>query len=380
MAEAPDKVVELARLGMEREDGEGILASGPFPIQQGRITTFVYKGRAERVALRHWIWGLPTSQPFERLAETDYWHLSLELPERSRIEYKLEVTAGGKTRWLRDPLNPREAHDPFGANSVCHGPGYVTPAWTRPDPEARPGRIELHELPSSVFDGVRRLQVYLPPRFRKRRRYPLLIVHDGEDFLRYASLRTVLDNLISRLEVQPVIVALIEFEDRLKEYGADPRHGRHLSSELIPWLEDRYPLRGRPEARGVMGASFGAVASLATAWQNPGVFGRLLLLSGSFAFTDIGESPRGPEFESVVRFMNQFRANPSRITERTFMSCGIYESLIYENRSLVPLIQATGTTLRYTEARDGHNWHNWRDQLREGLSFLFPGPLWMVYE
>ena len=23
---------------------------------------------------------------------------------------------------------------------------------------------------------------------------------------------------------------------------------------------------------------------------------------------------------------------------------------------------------------------NWRDRLREGLSWLFPGPLWMVYE
>ena len=27
------------------------------------------------------------------------------------------------------------------------------------------------------------------------------------------------------------------------------------------------------------------------------------------------------------------------------------------------------------EARDGHNWENWRDRLREGLAWLFPGPL-----
>ena len=36
--------------------------------------------------------------------------------------------------------------------------------------------------------------------------------------------------------------------------------------------------------------------------------------------------------------------------------------------------------VRYEEARDGHNWENWRDRLRSGLSWLFPGPLWMVYE
>jgi enterochelin esterase family protein len=85
-------------------------------------------------------------------------------------------------------------------------------------------------------------------------------------------------------------------------------------------------------------------------------------------------------FEPVVRFMNAFRARPGRPAERIYVSCGIYESLIYENRSLVPLLQAARIAVRFEEARDGHNWQNWRDRLRAGLTFLFPGPLWMVYE
>ena len=47
---------------------------------------------------------------------------------------------------------------------------------------------------------------------------------------------------------------------------------------------------------------------------------------------------------------------------------------------MVPILQRTGMEVRYVEAWDGHNWENWRDRLREGLSWLFPGPLWMVYE
>jgi enterochelin esterase family protein len=62
------------------------------------------------------------------------------------------------------------------------------------------------------------------------------------------------------------------------------------------------------------------------------------------------------------------------------MSVGTYESLIYYSRSLQPLLASTGMTVRYCEARDGHNWENWRDRLREGLSWVFPGPLWWVYE
>ena len=129
-----------------------------------------------------------------------------------------------------------------------------------------------------------------------------------------------------------------------------------------------------------MGASFGGVAALHTAWSNPGQFGRLLLQSGSFAFSDIGEHGRGDVFDPVVDFINDFRAKPGRPTDKVFVSCGIYESMIYENRSIVPLLQSTGMEVRYVEARDGHNWDNWRDRLREGLSWLFPGPLWMVYE
>ena len=130
-----------------------------------------------------------------------------------------------------------------------------------------------------------------------------------------------------------------------------------------------------------MGASFGGVASLSTAVRYPGFYGRLLLQSGSFAFSDIGhQNKRGPAFDPVVKFMNRFRENPMMVSEKAFISCGMHESLIYENRSLVPMLQATEMELRYVEARDGHNWENWRDRLREGLAWLYPGPLRMVYE
>jgi enterochelin esterase family protein len=281
---------------------------------------------------------------------------------------------------VNDPRNPLRARDPFGSNSVCHGLGYENPEWVAPDREARPGALESFEIESRALGEGREVAVYLPPRLHPRRRYPLLVVHDGPDYMEYARLRTVLDNLIFRLEVQPLVVALIRSPDRLREYGADPRHARFVTRELVPALEERYPAGGRPADRGLMGASFGAVASLSTAWRHPGVYGRLLLQSGSFAFTDVGANRRGAEFEPVVRFVNRFRRRPGRPADRVYVSCGIFESLIYENRSMLPVLQQTGMDVRYAESRDGHNWESWRDRLREGLSFLFPGSLWMVYE
>ncbi len=365
---------------VDQKSIEEFLGSHQFPIIEGSNATFVFYGQADEVRFRHWIFSLESSRPFERLEGTDFWYLTEQLPPGSRVEYKLEVRQGDQRSLIRDPFNPNLAMDPFGANSVCQAEGYETPDWTQPNPDARSGRLVDLEIESAVFNDRREVMLYLPARMRPTRRYPLIVAHDGVDYLRFASLQVVLDNLIHRLEIPQVIVALTQSRNRMGEYAADPRHSRFLAEELVPAVEARYPLIEDPAARCLMGASFGAVASLSTAWRYPGQFGRLLLQSGSFAFTDIGESFRGPAFAPIVDFMNEFREAPGRPAEQIFQSCGVYESLIYENRSLVPLLQKTGMNVRFVESRDGHNWENWRDRLREGLSWLFPGPLWMVYE
>jgi enterochelin esterase family protein len=359
---------------------DAFLEQHEFPLVEGSSVTFAWRGEADAVNLRHFIYGLPTSQPFERVPGTDLWHLTLDLPDRSRIEYKLEIEREGQSRWIEDPRNPHHARDPFGANSVMHARGYEVPEWTHPDPESRAGTLEEHQVESAALGRSARVGVYLPARFRASRRYPLLVVHDGGDYLAYSGLKTVLDNLIHRVEVSDLIVALTYPGDRLVEYADHEPHARFVTEELVPWLASRWPLADRPSSRCLMGASFGAVASLTTACRYPGFYGRLLLQSGSFAFTDIGPNARGPAFAPIVRFVNAFRDHPAKVSERVFVSCGKYESLIYENRSLVPLLQAAGMDVRYTESRDGHNWENWRDQLRGGLTWLFPGPIGMIYE
>jgi enterochelin esterase-like enzyme len=351
-----------------------------FPLVDPDGVTFVFRGEADQVNLRHWVFGLPSAQAMDRLQRSDLWATRLELPRGSRVEYKFEVVRGDEREWILDPLNPATADDPFGANSVCAAHGYERPDWTLPDPDVRPGSLDEWRLRSAVFGDERVLRLYLPARFRRSRRYPLLIVHDGSDFLRYADLKTVLDSLIHRLEVAPLIVLLSDPVDRLAEYRGSTAHSAYLAEELLPRAQAEFPLRETSAARGLMGASLGAVASLAAAWRYPGVFGSLLLQSGSFAFSDIGPHRRDPVFDPVVQLINAFRANPGRPAERVYVSCGVYESLIYENRSMVPLLQGLGMDVRYEEARDGHNWENWRDRLRAGLSFLFPGPLWLVYE
>ncbi len=365
---------------LDRHAVDEFLQAHLSPIVEGPSITFLYRGEADRVRLRHFVYGLPSETDFQRLANTDLWYLVIEVPPRSRIEYKLDVTRKGHRSLIRDPLNPHIARDPFGANSVCHGAGYEVPAWTEQRPDSRPGELHDHVLHSAALGNDRRFSVYTPARMRRTRRYPLLIAFDGLDYARFASLKVVLDNLIHAYEIAPMIVALCHPDERMGEYSGNVNHSRFVVEEFLPFLEAHYPVRTRPQDRGLMGASLGAVAALSTAWRHPGVFGSLLLQSGSFAFTDVGGIMARPTIESVVEFINEFRANPGRPAEKIFISCGIYEPLIYENRSFVALLQGRGIPLRYVEARDGHNWENWRDRLREGLSWLFPGSLGLIYD
>ena len=152
-----------------------------FPSSKVGDVTFVYRGPAHHVFLQHWIRALPQQQGFQRLSNTDLWYLTLDLPRNSRIEYKLGVEQGGPmgmhghgqhARLLRDVLNPHQALDPFGANSVVHTEGYRVPDWTQPQPDARCGEIQEHSVHSAAFGEPRALEVYLPARYRPQRRYP----------------------------------------------------------------------------------------------------------------------------------------------------------------------------------------------------------------
>ena len=369
------------RRDLDAAAADRFLARHPPPIVEGPRCTFLYRGDADEVRLVQRIVGLPDRLPMRRLRGTDLWYLVLELPEGSRVEYQLQVVRDGREEQFNDPLNPHRSHSPVGSSSICFATGYVSPEWTEPDPEARPGSLVELTVPSRALRRDCRVTVYLPARFRRTASYPLLVVHDGGDYLRYAAAKVVLDNLIHRLDVAELVAAFLHPGERLVEYANSTAHARYLTNELVPRLERDLPLAARPSGRCLMGASFGAVASLATAYRHPTGYGSLLLQSGSFVFTDIGtEHADDPAFDDVVKFVNRYRARPRRVADRAYVSCGVYEPLIVRNRSMVPTFSGTGMRVRYVEARDGHSWENWRDRLRDGLSWIYPGPQKLVYE
>jgi enterochelin esterase family protein len=212
--------------------------------------------------------------------------------------------------------------------------------------------------------------VYLPDGFKAQSGHPILLVHDGPDFLEYGDLGHSLDSLIEAGAVASMAVVLLDPWNRIDEYGANPAHSRHLVGEVLPHVVRR--LRLKPTGTAALGSSLGAVAALAAAWHHPQALAGLALLSGSLAHKLAAD--RAPEvFAPVVEFLAAFEADPRLENTAVFQSVGRYERLCDLNRRLVPIIGASAARYLYQETWDGHHWGSWRDRLGDALTFLFPG-------
>jgi enterochelin esterase family protein len=366
-----------ARAPLESADVDGFLARHASPIVEGPYATFLWRGEADRVLVRHAVIGFTNPLEMRRVGGTDLWAKTIALPDGSRLEYQLErIDADGSGHRFNDPLNPRLGWGPFGAQSVCAATGYVDPDWAEPDERSEPGRLVDASMTSRSLGRQVEVQVYLPAAFRPGRRWPLLVVHDGSDFLRYSAARTILDNLIHRGEVAPLVGVVVSAgPQRLVEYANDPRHAVFVVRELLPSLFRRFGFLQGPDQRTLMGSSFGGIASLSTASRYPGRFGSLLLESASLVFSGPSTHlPPDSPFAPVIRFVDEYRADPRPVVRRMYLACGAFEPLIAPNRAMVEVFRRAGIEVRYREAFDGHQWVDWRDRLRDALTFLHPGP------
>lgn len=363
-------VTELYRDGTDSAEAVERFLARQFPLVEDGFVTFAWYGDAQSVALVRWIHAGAERTEFSQVAGSNLWLLRLPVENDGRFEYKLAIRRNGHDALMLDPKNQMRAGDPFGENSVCQTLGYSAPDWSRPR-GAPEGKIIEISLESDVFAETRVEKVYLPADFSPENAYPLVVIHDGADYVTYADLSVSLDNLIEIGDVPPVIVALVQTRDRLGEYARGRRHARYLVHELLPEFTARYSISSRSADRVLLGASLGAVASLATAFRYPGVFGGLVLKSGSFILDErrlLGREH--PVFHRVARLVRALRRAPDLPSTRAFVSTGELEGLAEENRALANLLRERGVDVMFSSAWDGHHWHNWRDQLRDGLMWV----------
>ncbi len=323
--------------------------------------------RLRGVALLHEL-RRPRRVEFAHLRDT--WRLAFLRPAADRLEYLLELTyRTGRRAVVPDPANPLRAPGPFGDRSVVEFPGYEPPGWVADEDAARGS---LRELP---LESVR-LRTTVPallwsaPDTDPERPLPLLLVHDGPEYAEYSSLVRLLDHLVDFGEVPELRAALLPPPgSRNESYSASARYANALAADLLPAVLVEAPA-DRPPV--LLGASLGALASLHAHFRNPGLFGGLVLQSGSFFRRrfDAYES-RFERFARITRFAGHVHGRRGFAPPiPTTITCGTAEENLENNRALAEALGRRGWDVRTIWHRDAHNWISWRDSLHPHLAEL----------
>lgn len=347
---------------------------------------FVVRSTAEKVFLAGDMNGWSTSaQPLEKLAGTDLHVLEFEVPDGSRLDYKLVVSG---TEWTLDPWNPRTMTGGYGPNSELRTPAYVAPAEVEPGtPTAKGSWAEL-KIESRAMNGPRTAFVWSSAPVGATGPFPVLYLLDGTDYRDFAKAHVVAGNLVGAGQLPPVVLVLIPPVDRHAEYdddrsapakrgtdepprralpGVAPAHAAFttfLVDELVPAVEARWPVRRDAAGRGVMGASLGGFAALSVTARRPGVFGRCGAQS-----TGGGD---GGGFEALIADLGSLPAASVRV----HLDAGTFETL-FHGFDLLSLTRRLRTALsrrqvvQYREVPEGHSWGSWRARLAEALTFFW---------
>jgi enterochelin esterase-like enzyme len=295
------------------------------------------------------------------------WELVIAAPPVCRVEYLLELHYGdGITEIGPDPANPIQACGPFGIKSVREFPCYSPPRWlTAP---AEPGVISALDLPVRSLGAGVPVLTWAPAGTAAEEALPLLIVHDGPEYDRLASLTRYLSAGVTGNWLQPLRAALLGPGPRNRWYSANAGYARALRQTVIPALTERMP----STARIGMSTSLGALAMLHAHCRYPDAFDALFLQSGSFFLPRFDSHERRfAHYNRIATFVAAVHAGrlPGRPVP-VVLTCGAIEENVHNNRSMTRVLRAHGYDATLHEVPDVHNYTAWRDCFDPYLSGL----------
>jgi enterochelin esterase family protein len=292
------------------------------------------------------------------------WDLRIPHPAAARIEYKLELThRDGRVVTVCDPGNPRRAPGGFGESSVLWCPDYREPDWLHL-PSTGGDWVSL-TVPMPAVRADLAVRVWSPETPTDR----ILVVHDGPDYERFASLGLYVGASIAAGRIPPCHVVLLPAGERGEWYAGSTAYGKGLALEVLPKIAVELG-SGRPVIG--IGASLGALAMLHAQRRHPAAFGGLFLQSGSFFQPRFDSQESGfARYQRIVRFVGRVVRSPSFDKPvPVAMTCGTVEENLANNRAMAHALRDQGYPVSFAENRDAHTWIGWRDALDPHLTSL----------
>lgn len=337
--------------------------AGSIPLVENDTVIFLYLGTEDTVKISGDFNGWNGKTEMIHVEGTELWYYVHSFTLDARFEYK--IVAG--ENWILDPLNPRKAIGGYGFNSDFWMPEYRPPAWLAESAPKLCGSLKSFKIESKILENARRLQVYTPAGYDGKQTYPLLIVHDGNDYIEFAHTVQLIDLMIAREQIRPMILAFIDPVHRFEEYECSEAYYMFTKDELVPFLEQNFSISSNRLERGFAGASMGGLISFYLAYQLRDTFGLALCQSSAFFFN----SPRNIHVSNLLSDLDYTVLSNSKI----WLDCGnigdLEQLLLQGNRELVVRLKNNKIPHQYVELNEAHNWTNWQKRLESAVLYLY---------
>ena len=380
------------------------------PTQEGKyLVTFLWRGAAQRVLL--FVNRLTDEKNLadsymRRLPGTDTWYLTYRMDADWRASYCfLPAPSAAQAPWLQgsqvrlrqaldgglpDPCNPVTCTNRRGfVQSVVSLP--LAPAWPLGEWPVFAGcdaaldadgaavrlsdtdAVEAGRLNAGRLDAVadldtlgRQIWVYTPAPINRTQSWPVLLVLDGEVWLKRHHLHLALAQLMEAGLIAPAYIVFIDSggtEQRWQELG-DSDFGSYLSGQLLNWLKTHYAISPNPAERVVIGQSLGALTVLRTLVAYPQLIGAGISQSASL-WQDV-----------LFSELNALDATQTPLAgTRAWIEVGSQEWILapLQPKAVHQLRQA-GMQVKDMVYNGGHDYACWRINLASALMQLLPGP------
>lgn len=241
-------------------------------------------------------------------------------------------------------------------------------------PDIRHGKIDTIYYQSKTVDTTRRALVYLPPGFSRNKKYPVLYLLHGIGGDEYSWIKSghadiILDNLYAEGKIEPMVVVMpngramkddravgnIMAPDKVKAFAT---FEQDLFNDLIPFVQNEYPVYTDRERRALAGLSMGGGQSLNFGLTNLDKFAWI----GAFSPAPNTKAPREliPDPEIVTDKLNLL-----------WISYGDADQLIPFGRRVHDYLVAHNVPHIFYIEPGKHDFKVWKNDLYLFAQFLF---------
>ena len=334
-------------------------ATPVFPVTENdTLCNFVYKGVAQTVKIAGDFTGWNPNKTMIMITGTDFWYYSIHFESDARLDYKYVINGSS---WILDPKNPYTCVGGYGPNSELRMPAYVVPPEISYYLLIPHGTIRDTSFYSTNLNNTRLVKIYLPPGYDNQKQYPVILFHDGLEYITLGNTLNIFDYLISHQEIDPVIGIFVPPVDRESEYDGNKKDAfaAFIVDELMPVIDQKYAASKDPHKRATLGASSGGNIALYIGMKHPESFGKIAAQSSNV--------------ETIISTTYQ---NEAKMDLELYLDIGTYDIsfLIPLVSNFVQILQNKNYVYQSQIWHEGHSWGNWKGHLSYALrQFFSPG-------